>query len=231
MLKDSFNSILDVKDKLNIKNRNLTAFITKKDEEKSPKTILKKLLIYYNLNSKNIASWNQIHSNEVQFITKPGVYEKTDGLICDFDSKLILLVQTADCVPIFIIDNLKGLMGLVHSGWKGTYQNIIKSALSIFFDRGSKKSNIIIYLGPSIKECCYEIKEDVSKYFDKKYIINKNSTLYLNLLDKIKDDILLENIDNNNVYTSKVCTFEDQEYYSYRRNNDGRIYSVIGFKK
>ena len=41
MLKDSFNPILDVKDKLNIKNRNLTAFITKKDEEKSPKTILK----------------------------------------------------------------------------------------------------------------------------------------------------------------------------------------------
>ena len=40
-----------------------------------------------------------------------------------------------------------------------------------------------------------------------------------------------ENIDNNNVYTSKVCTFEDQEYYSYRRNNDGRIYSVIGSKK
>ena len=55
--------------------------------------------------------------------------------------------------------------------------------------------------------------------------------MYLNLLDKIKDDILLENIDNNNVYTSKVCTFEDQEYYSCRGNNDGRIYSVIGSKK
>ena len=139
MLKNFSHSILDVNNKLNIKNKGINAFITKKSKQESPKIILEKSLDHYNFNSENIASCSQIHSNHVQFIIKPGVYEKTDGLVCDFDSKLILLVQTADCVPIFMVDNLKGIMGLVHSGWKGTYQNIIKYALSIFFDKGAKK--------------------------------------------------------------------------------------------
>ena len=109
MLKDSFNSILDVKNKLNIKNHNISAFITRKNKEKSPKIILEKSLMYYNLDSKNIASCNQIHSNKAQFITKPGVYEKTDGLVCDFDSNLTLLIQTADCVPIILYDIKKNI--------------------------------------------------------------------------------------------------------------------------
>jgi len=231
MTNQFINSTVDLKNELDIKNNNLTAFITKRNKKKSSSIILKKSLMYYNCDSKNIASCNQVHSNKVQFVKNPGVYQNTDGLVCAFDSELILLIQTADCVPIFILDDIKGLMGLVHSGWIGTYKNIIKSALSIFFDKGSKKNNIKIYLGPSIKQCCYEIKEDVFKYFDKKYIAQKENSLYLNLLDKIQDDILLEGISQHNIFTSKVCTLEDEDYYSYRRGDNGRIYSAIGFKK
>ena len=108
---------------------------------------------------------------------------------------------------------------------------IFKSALSIFFDKGSEKNNIKIYLGPSIRRCCYEVKEDVSKYFNTKYITKKNNVLYLNLLDKIKDDSILEGINNHNISTSKICTFENPNYYSHRRGDDGRTYSAIGFKE
>jgi len=231
MVKDYSYPILDVKNKLNIKNKKINAFITKKNKQESSRIILKKSLIHYNFSSENIASCNQTHSNHVQFIIKPGVYKKTDGLVCNFDSNLILLIQTADCVPIFIVDNFQGLMGLVHSGWRGTYRSIIKSALSIFLDKGSKKNNIMLYLGPSIKQCCYQVKEDVSKYFSNRHITIKNNILYLNLLEKIKDDIISMGIDNNNIYSSEICTFEDKKYYSYRRGDEGRTYSAIGFKE
>ena len=229
-MNESFNSIVDLKNKLDIKKNNLNAFITKRNKKESSTVILEKSLMYYNYESNNIASCNQVHSNKVQFIKKSGIYQNTDGLVCAFDSKLILLIQTADCVPIFILDDIKGLMGLVHSGWRGTYKNIIKSALSIFFNQGSKKNNIKIYLGPSIKQCCYEIKEDVFQYFNKKYITEKENSYYLNLIDKIKDDILLEGIDEHNIRSSEVCTFEDKDYYSYRRGDNGRIYSAIGLE-
>ena len=51
------------------------------------------------------------------------------------------------------------------------------------------------------------------------------------LRHSIKDDIILGGIDNNNICTSKICTFEDQKYYSYRRGDDGRIYSAMSFKE
>ena len=59
-------------------------------------------------------------------------------------------------------------------------------------------------------------------------IISQSSN---DLLDKIQDDILLEGINQHNIFSSKVCTLEDEEYYSYRRGDNGRIYSAIGFKK
>tara|TARA_Y100001970_G_C14259779_1_gene879114 strand:+ start:1087 stop:1776 length:690 start_codon:yes stop_codon:yes gene_type:complete len=213
-----------------IKNNNFIAFITKKNKNKSSDIILKETLMFKGFNFDNIASCNQIHSNRVQFIEKSGVYQETDGLICSLNSKLILLIQTADCIPIFIIDEINKLIGLVHSGWKGTRDSIVQSALSIFFNKGSKKENIKIYLGPSIKKCCYEINEDVSKYFNDKYLISKEQTLYLSLIDRIKDDILIEGIKSKNIFDSQICTMENQEYYSYRRNDNGRIYSVMGYK-
>ena len=131
MAKDFSHSILDVKSKLNIKNKKINAFITKKSKQDSCKKILEKSLMFYGFDSKNIASCQQIHSNHVKFITEPGVYKKTDGIICTFNSNLVLLIQTADCVPIFIVDNFQGLIGLVHSGWKGTYHNIIKNLIFV----------------------------------------------------------------------------------------------------
>ena len=80
--------------------------------------------------------------------------------------------------------------GLVHSGWKGTSKSIVSSAISIFFDYGSSKDDIKIYLGPSIKSCCYEIKDDVAKYFDQKFIIKNNQKLFLDLESKINDFVI-----------------------------------------
>ena len=106
---------------------------------------------------KNVASCIQIHSNHVKYINKPGLYQNTDGLVTHIDNNIYLVIQTADCVPIFMLDDVKGIIGLVHSGWKGTSESIILSAMSIFSDYGSNEKDIKIYLGPSIKSCCYEM--------------------------------------------------------------------------
>ena len=116
--------------------------------------------------NKNLASCVQTHSNHVQYIKTAGRYENTDGLITHIDNNIYLVIQTADCVPIFMLDDINGIIGLIHSGWKGTCKSIIVSALSIFSNYGSSMNNIKIFLGPSIKSCCYEIKDDVAKYFN-----------------------------------------------------------------
>jgi YfiH family protein len=208
----------------------IAMFTTKKNHSKTSEEILNDNCINYAINQENIASCTQIHSNVVTFIEKSGVYKNADGLVTYLDSGVVLKIQTADCVPIFMIDRNKGIIGLVHSGWKGTRDSIILSALKIFIKHGSKCKNIVICIGPCIKECCYEIKEDVSQFFKNTFIINKNNKLFLNLISKIKDDLYNNGIEN--IYESDVCTYHDNNFHSYRKEkgSDARMYSIIGKK-
>jgi YfiH family protein len=207
--------ILDLNDEFNLGENNPLMLISKSDVQHK---------------KNNIASCVQIHSNHVKYINKAGLYQNTDGLVTHIDNNIYLVIQTADCVPIFMLDNVKGIIGLVHSGWRGTSESIILSAISIFSDYGSSQKDIKIYLGPSIKSCCYEIKNDVAKYFDQKFIIKNNQKLFLDLESKINKDLSEMGIKSSNVFISNICTYENKNFCSYRRdyNKAGRMYSIIG---
>jgi len=181
------------------------------------------------LESKKIASCVQTHSNNVKYVDKPGIYRNVDGLVTNLENKIKLVIQTADCVPIFITDLKKKNVGLVHSGWKGTANSIIVSAISVFINEGSDIKDISVYLGPCIKKCCYEIKDDVSKFFDNKFIIKKNKMQFLDLESKIFDDVLRIGLSEKKLFKSNICTFENKNFCSFRRDNknSGRMYSYL----
>ena len=181
------------------------------------------------LESKEIASCVQTHSNNVIYVDKPGIYRNVDGLVTNLENKIKLVIQTADCVPIFITDLKNKNVGLVHSGWKGTANSIIISAISVFTNKGSDIKDISVYLGPCIKKCCYEIKDDVSKFFDNKFIIKKNKMQFLDLESKIFDDVLKIGLTEKKLFKSNICTFENKNFCSFRRDNknSGRMYSYL----
>ena len=121
-------------------------------------------------------------------------------------------------------------------------RNEKRKVLRIFLTEESKKNihrdnpkrnllkDIKIYLGPSIKSCCYEIKSDVAKYFDQKFIIKNNQKLFLDLESKINDDLFKMGVKHTNIFMSNICTYENKNFCSYRRdyNKSGRMYSIIG---
>ena len=74
--------------------------------------IIKKLSI----NMDDLAVPEQIHSSKVEFINKSGFFKNTDGLITN-DKNIILSLQTADCLPIFLFDEANNTKGLIHSGF------------------------------------------------------------------------------------------------------------------
>ena len=110
-----------------------------------------------NLGIRFIASMNQTHSNVVSFVKSPRVYD-SDGIYTE-KPKLGLVVQTADCMPILLID--KKRIGAIHSGWRGLKNNIVGKAIKKF-----DVKNLSIAIGPHAQSCCYEVKEDVKKYFN-----------------------------------------------------------------
>ena len=178
---------------------------------------------------KKIAIPIQVHSNKVKFINRPGFFEDTDGLITS-NQDIILSLQTADCMPIFLFDKFNGLKGLIHSGWRGTKDKIIENALNIMLENNSDLSNIKIVIGASIHKCCYEIGLDLVPYFDSSCIYTLDGKKYLSLQEQIMIDLNELGILKNNIYIDKSCTFMNSSLSSYRRDGSaaGRMISLLG---
>ncbi len=193
------------------------------------KETLDRFLNEKNISFNQIAYCEQIHSNNVVFIDKPGIYNNSDGLVAKSNAGIFLKIKTADCAPVFIYDSKSELIGLVHSGWKGTLKSISKNAIDLFIKNGSKPNDIQVFIGPLIKKCCYEVKDNVSSKFDDKYILKNDDKLFLDLEAKIIDDLLSCGLNLKNIKFSELCTFENQGCHSFRKtNNTERMYSLIG---
>ncbi|MBR7042337.1 MAG: peptidoglycan editing factor PgeF [Bacilli bacterium] len=194
------------------------------------------ILAKYNINDYHYL--NQIHSGKV--ITLDDNYKNnTDGdsLITNVPNKA-LIIRTADCIPIVLYDKKNKVLAAVHSGWKGTLNNIVINALNMMVDKyKSNIEDISAYLYPSIRQCHFEVEDDVYNLFKDKitnindYTTNKGIKYYIDLEKIITDN--LTNAGIKNIHDSNICTYcNHDEYYSYRYNKTAkRNYLVVYIKE
>jgi YfiH family protein len=206
----------------------------------------KKLFETLDYNPENIIFSEQIHSNKIKMVDtsykKKGVFSyntavpNIDGMVST-DKSLILGGLFADCVPIYIIDKNKGYFSLVHSGWKGTFGNIITVSIGYFINNlESKIDDLIVIIGPAISKDVYEIDQNLANKFKEKfefdqlYLTKYNDNFYLDLKELNKQLALNYGIDNSNIYVTDYCTYKDKNlFYSYRRDEGktGRMAALI----
>jgi hypothetical protein len=73
-----------------------------------------------------------------------------------------LCIKTADCVPVFLVDPVRRVIGAVHAGWKGTALQIVEKAVKEMVQRfGTSPSDLSAIIGPAIGPCCYEVDTGV----------------------------------------------------------------------
>ena len=101
----------------------------------------------------------QIHSAEITYADKGGVYLPGDGFFTDTPG-VILTVKIADCVPILLSDPKKRLIAALHAGWRGTVSGIAQKGVEALCAMGAAPSDIQVAIGASIRPCCYEVRED-----------------------------------------------------------------------
>ena len=90
----------------------------------------------------------------------PIPYE-ADGLITT-ETDLPLIIFSADCTPILLQDPVRGAVGAVHAGWRGTAMNIAGAAVKkLCGEFGCRPENIRAAIGPCISACCFETDRDV----------------------------------------------------------------------
>ena len=115
----------------------------------------------------------QIHSDRVHRLdeSSPQGREavRADALITR-ERGLLLVVQTADCVPILLADTKNHAVAAIHSGWRGTLRRIAQKTLGrMRMEYGTRPKNVIALLGPSIGKCCYQVGSDVARDFDSQF--------------------------------------------------------------
>lgn len=102
-------------------------------------------------------------------ILKPKDYTDIDGLVTNCPGAC-LVTFFADCVPLFFADPVKKVIGLSHSGWRGTAAAIGHETIEMMRHQfGCRPEDIIAAVGPSICGSCYEVSEDVAQVFRQQF--------------------------------------------------------------
>jgi len=192
-----------------------------------------------NLNQKRIFFPKQIHSTNILEITefRNSLFEfKCDGTFTKLKN-LFLGVRTADCLPILVYIKREKIIGAIHAGWKGSVNGILFKFLKNFLDQGIKSEEIFIAIGPHIKSCCYEVKDEVINKVKKYYpnwqnlILLKNNKVFLDLTQLNLFQALSLEIPENNIWISQDCTYcLNNLYWSHRfhKTQHGFQVALIG---
>ncbi len=78
----------------------------------------------------------------------------------------LLGVQTADCVPVLMVDTRQHAVAAVHAGWRGTLRRIAAKTLGrMQMAFGTRPEDVVAVLGPAIGRCCYEVGPEVAQTY------------------------------------------------------------------
>src|SRR5574344_340449 len=93
---------------------------------------VKKAITDLNIENKQVYGGEQTHSNNIVKIDENTKYitKNTDGFITDREDDIIL-TRYADCLPIYFLDKKSKAFGCVHSGWKGSFDEIALKAIDM----------------------------------------------------------------------------------------------------
>ena len=209
-----------------------------------------KLLKELNLSDKQEVMAFQTHSSNVKIIDKNTVkyyYEKEEDIDGFATQRKDVAIFTfyADCLPIFVYDKENQVIGVWHSGWPGTFKEMMKSGLLKMKENyGTKIENVIMALGIGIAQKDYEVGNEFYDKFVEKFGQNDEEivkkSFWLNEktqkyhFDNTKFNELMAlklGIKKENLIVASESTF-DEKFHSYRREgkNSGRATAMISFK-
>jgi YfiH family protein len=191
----------------------------------------KRLYRVLGIRESSLVFTRQTHSDTIRVVYDTGGIQKGDGLLSNRKG-VFLAIFTADCPALFLYAPEEKVIGIVHSGWRGTKKNIAAVAVrSIGEVFGVKSHTLEVLLGPSLGPCCYRVGEEFLDNFDKRYFKRVKSDLYFDIWSTIKDQLREAGV--KRVYTPGLCSSCEEDYFfSYRRSGEkvGENLGIIGIQ-
>jgi polyphenol oxidase len=186
---------------------------------------------------------NQVHGNNVWVLEEMEFASQTVSIIDDALPRVVadalitnkpgraILVKVADCMPVFILDPKTPAIGLVHSGWQGTVQNVIGATITKMVDvYGSKPRDLIVGIGPSIGPCCYtrpNYHDELPPHF---YQYMRKGDI-LDLWAAGKDQLLETGVPASHIEVAELCTKCHNDKFSSYRVEGSNVKNMAGVMK
>ncbi|MBQ8827918.1 MAG: peptidoglycan editing factor PgeF [Clostridia bacterium] len=200
----------------------------------------------------------QIHSNKVKVIKKedagrgvsrPAFEEGFDAMVTNVPGVTLCTIH-GDCIPVFLYDSKNGAVGMIHSGWRGTFGRIAaKTAETMKREYNTDLSELEAVIGPGICGECFEVSDDVYtellKCFGEKiagnerickvnpkasgkWLVSLPDIVYLSLIEA---GLREENIDRTGICT--CCEANKDKFFSHRREKGktGAMTGMIGIRE
>lgn len=192
-----------------------------------------------NIECSGMIMANQHHTNQVRVmgvedagygISRPQDEEYFDAMVTD-QPELMLCIHTADCVPVVLLDPVKRVVGIAHSGWVGTYKHIAGNTVRKMVDEYKcNPEDLICAIGPYNRFCCYEVGEDVLECFKESFSKEECEMLFLKKNDEgkymldlgraINISLCREGVLLEHIHDEGCCTYHTSTFSSWRRTGD-----------
>lgn len=188
----------------------------------------------------------QVHGKVVRVVKRGAVPkdaadQKPDGdAIVSNERGLALAVMVADCVPILIVDPVRGAAAAIHAGWRGTSAQIARTAIEIMTrEFETRPSDLIAAIGPSAGPDDYEVGESlVTAFLDAghaqadvdRWFIRATPKPHLDLWAANRDQLARTGINPANIHICGLSTVSHADMFdSYRVAGEraGRMAGLI----
>ena len=163
--------------------------------------------------------------------------EGVDALVTSLRG-VVIGVNTADCVPIVLLDSVAGVIAVAHAGWRGTVGRIAAATVNEMCRQGASDDRIQAVMGPSICQDCFEVGDEVVEAFkqarfDLDAIVKRNvatGKAHINLRAANRAVLVAAGVPDGNIVTSRHCSrCEHDRFFSARRLgiDSGRTFTGI----
>jgi len=188
-----------------------------------------------------VVTTRQTHSDRVNFIDRAPDHEPMgDGLATDKPG-LFLVIKTADCLPILLVDDQRRVIAALHCGWRGTAQRLAEKGVTALHERyGCEPRALLAAFGPCIGRYCYEVGEDVRTRFAEEGLAlddfephpQAKGKYLLDLHGANRFQLIRAGLDPGNMNFIGDCSHCEPRMSSFRRERQkaGRMLSFIGLR-
>lgn len=179
-----------------------------------------------------LAFANQVHGRTVLRVDGP---PKGDQAVGEGDALMTdrpgigLACQTADCTPILLFDPAHRAVAAIHSGWRGTVQNIAAATVAAMTDAyGTDPARLLAAIGPSISAVNYRVGPEVVAEFEAVFDVtggilsprDPEGGANLDVGEACRRQLVMAGLPEAAIWRSRLCTYAEAErLFSARRSH------------